>query len=100
MERIYGLILWIGPGVLACQGVGWLRTGIWPALPISTTFAFFEWPLPDVSWVGLQKIIDWVFDIPTSLAVFVLSSVLVLGLMILQALFVDDIVSRKTTSKG
>jgi ABC-type cobalamin transport system permease subunit len=73
MEQIYGLLMLIGPAILAWQGYSWLKTGIWTALPISKTFTYFEWPMPSTNWLGLQKIIDWVFDIPTSLAVFVLS---------------------------
>jgi hypothetical protein len=35
-------------------------------------------PLPMmVSWIGLQKIIDWLLDIPTSLILFVLSIIVV-----------------------
>ena len=30
-----------------------------------------------VSWIGLQKIIDWLLDIPTSLILFVLSMIVV-----------------------
>jgi hypothetical protein len=87
MEQIYGLLILTAPAILAWQGYSWLRTGVWTALPISKTFTYFEWSLPSTNWVGLQKIIDWVFDIPTSMAVFTLSLVAIVICSIVQALF-------------
>jgi hypothetical protein len=95
MEQIYGLLILIGPGILAWQGYSWLRTGMWTALPISKTFQYFEWPMPSSSWLGLQKIIDWVFDISTSLAVLALSFVVVVILGIIQALIENYLDNRK-----
>jgi hypothetical protein len=95
MEQIYGLLILIGPGILAWQGYSWPRTGMWTALPISKTFQYFEWPMPSSSWLGLQKIIDWVFDISTSLAVLALSFVVVVILGIIQALIENYLDNRK-----
>jgi ABC-type xylose transport system permease subunit len=67
MEQLYSWILLIGPGMLAWQGYTWLKTGVWTALPISKTFQYFDWPIPSTSWLGLQKMLDWAFDTPTSL---------------------------------
>jgi hypothetical protein len=86
MEQIYGLLILIGPAILAWQGYSWLRTGIWTALPISKAFQYFEWPIPSTSWLGLQKIIDWIFEIPTSVAVFILSFVIMVFCAIAQSL--------------
>jgi hypothetical protein len=96
MEQIYGLVILIGPAILAWQGYGWLRTGIWTALPISKTFAYFEWPMPSTGWLGLQKIIDSIFDIPTSVAVFVLSFIVMVFCAIVQSLFENYLANRKS----
>jgi hypothetical protein len=85
MEQLYGWILFTGPGVLAWQGYSWLRTGVWTALPLSKTFQYFDWPMPSTNWLGLQKMIDWVLDIPTSFAVFVVSFLIVVLLALLEA---------------
>jgi hypothetical protein len=94
MEQICGLILFIGPAILAWQTFSWLRTGIWTALPISTTCRYFELPMPTTRWLGLQKIIDWMFDIPTSFAVFALTLVISMILVVMQALFEDYLANR------
>jgi hypothetical protein len=85
MEQIYGLLILIGPGALAWQGYSWLRTGVWTALPISKTFQYFEWPIPSTTWLGIQKMIDWVFDIPTSAALLVVTFAIVILLAMLEA---------------
>ncbi len=95
MVQIYGLPMLIGPGILVWQGYSWLKTGLWTALQISTTFRYFEWPVPSTNGLGVQKIIDWVFDIPTSLAVFVLSFAFVVGCAIVQALVENNLANRK-----
>jgi hypothetical protein len=87
MGELYGLVLLAGPAILAWQGYSWLRTGIWTALPISKTFAYFELPVPSTNWLGLQRIIDWIFDIPSSLAVFVLSFIVVIICALVEALY-------------
>jgi hypothetical protein len=84
MEQIYGWVILIGPAILAWQGYSWLRTGVWTALPLSKTFNYFEWPIPSTNWLGFQKIIDWIFDIPTSMAVLVLSFVVLVICAFLQ----------------
>jgi hypothetical protein len=99
MEQIYALLILIGPAILCWQGYSWLRTGLWTALPISTTFRYFEWPIPSTNWLGLQKIIDSVFDIPTSFAVFVLSIVIGIGCAFAQVLFERYYANRKA-AKG
>jgi ABC-type cobalamin transport system permease subunit len=97
MEQIYGLLILIGPAIFAWQGYNWLRTGIWMALPVSRTFNYFEWPLPSTSWLGLQKIIDWIFDIPTSVAVFALTFIVAIICAIAQSLLENYIANRKAT---
>jgi len=95
MEQVYGSLLLIGPAILAWQGYSWLRTGVWTALPISKTVSYFEWPLPSTNWLGLQKIIDWMFDLPTSGTVFVLSFVLMVICLLLQVEFEKYVANRR-----
>ncbi|MBR1204475.1 MULTISPECIES: hypothetical protein [unclassified Bradyrhizobium] len=63
--------LWMGVGFLligscvpAYQAVLWLQTGHWTPLPISYGIQFLGWHVPSTTWVGAQKIIDWLFDLP------------------------------------
>jgi hypothetical protein len=95
MEQIYGLLILIGPGILAWQGYSWLKTGLWTALPVSTTFRYFDWPIPSTNWLGVQKIINSIFDIPTSLAVFVLTIVVGIGCALVQTLVENYLANRK-----
>jgi hypothetical protein len=75
MNQLCGFWILIGPAILAWQSYGWLETGGWTALPLSKTLNYFGLPMLWTSWLGLQRIIDWVFDLPTSGTVFVLSFV-------------------------
>jgi hypothetical protein len=44
--------------VIGSQVVGWLKTGLWPAFPISRALELNAGNWPRTDWVGLQKIID------------------------------------------
>jgi hypothetical protein len=99
MEQIYGLVILTGPTILACQGYSWVRTGVWTALPISTTFTYFEWPMPSTNWLGFQKILDQVFDIPTSLAVFVVS-LLVLTVCAMAQVLIENYLANRDVAEG
>jgi hypothetical protein len=81
--------------VLAWQGFSWLKTGAWTALPVSSVFAYFEWPMPSTDWQGLQKIVDSLFDLPTSGAVFVLSIFLLTGFAFIEAICTEYWANRK-----
>ena len=100
MEQLYGFVLLAGPIIIGWQSYSWLRTGVWTALPISKAFQYFEWPIPSTSWLGLQKLIGWVFDIPTSLAVFVLSIIVVMICSIIEALFENYLANRTPRARG
>jgi len=77
MEALYGYLLLPGPALLVWQAYRWLKDGYWTEVPASTALTYMGCPLPMVSWIGLQKIIDWLLDIPTSLILFVLSIIVV-----------------------
>ena len=51
----------------ACQALVWLKTGVWPPLPISSALHYIGWAVPATEWVGLQKLIDWIFYLPVFL---------------------------------
>jgi hypothetical protein len=48
----------------AYQAFLWLQIGVWTPLPISSALQFIGWRVPTTDWVGLQKILTWVFDLP------------------------------------
>jgi hypothetical protein len=77
MEALYGYLLLPGPALLVWQAYRWLKDGYWTEVPASTALTYMGCPLPMVSWIGLQKIIDWLLDIPTSLILFGLSIIVV-----------------------
>lgn len=52
--------LWIP----ARQALIWLQSGHWWPLPISYAIKFLGWHVPVTEWVGAQKIINWLFDLP------------------------------------
>jgi hypothetical protein len=91
-------VIWVGPAILGWQGYSWLRTGVWTALPISKTFTYFEWPMPSTSWLGLQKMLDWFFDIPTSLAAFVISLLVLVLCLVAQELIESNLQNRNAAS--
>ena len=55
MEQIYGLLILIGPAILAWQGYSWLRMGIWTALPIFKTFNNFSGRYLQRTGLGFRK---------------------------------------------
>jgi hypothetical protein len=57
------------------QTITWLRYGLWPALPFGMTWRAFGWSFPRSDWVDLQRGLLWVFDLPTTLIVFILDMV-------------------------
>ncbi|MGY2987754.1 hypothetical protein [Bradyrhizobium sp. USDA 4508] len=48
----------------AYQSFLWLQTGAWTPLPISQGMQFLGWRLPSTDWIGLQKILAWLLDLP------------------------------------
>jgi hypothetical protein len=89
MEEIFGVVLLVGPAILAWQGYSWLKAGFWTALPLSKVFAYFGWPMPSTDWLGAQKILDSFFDLPVSGVVFVLSIVFFALCVWAEAVFLD-----------
>lgn len=48
----------------AYQAFLWLQVGYWTPLPLSMVIQFLGWHLPSTDWVGVQKIITWLSDLP------------------------------------
>jgi hypothetical protein len=94
---LYGYALLLGPAIVAWQAYSWLRTGIWTPIPASRMFNYFGWPIPHTSWLGLQSIIDWLFNIPASLVVFLTSFLFIVVCFVSVALFQNYQANRKST---
>jgi hypothetical protein len=66
--------------IVVVQAFLWLRTGDWPSLSIRDALEALEiHPVP-ISWVGLQRIVDWLWELPLSGVLFALAIVVVLVL--------------------
>jgi hypothetical protein len=94
---LYGYALLPAPGILVWQCYDWLRTGSWTPIPLSKAFTYFQWPMPHTSWVGLQSIINWLFDIPASLVVFLVSLLVLVVFAIIGELSSRYQANRRST---
>ena len=63
--------LWIGlvfvfiaTAIPIYQAILWLQLGIWHPMPISLALVYFGLQPPTTEWIGLQKILNWFFDLP------------------------------------
>jgi hypothetical protein len=56
--------------------------------------------VPSTSWLGLQKVLDWFFDIPTSLAAFVISLLVLVLCALAQGLIENYFDNRNAASRG
>lgn len=54
--------------ILGWQAVTWLKNGYWPSLSASSVLEKLDWPYPTVSWLGVQKLIDWFLALPAAAA--------------------------------
>jgi hypothetical protein len=64
----YGGFL-VGFVILAIQSLSWLRSGIWPALPVHSAFDHFGINYQMFSWIGVQRLIDLTLELPLSFTV-------------------------------
>jgi hypothetical protein len=48
----------------AYQTLLWLQSGYWTPLPISDAIQLIGWRVPVTDWAGVQRIINWIFDLP------------------------------------
>ena len=69
--------------ILCWQSFEWLKVGSWPELSAADIWVGIGWQIPLSSWSGVQQVIDWVFDLPAAVSVFLLglgASLIVLSL--------------------
>ena len=45
--------------ILGWQAYTWLKTGVWPLLPVAAVPDWIGLARPEISWMGLQRILDW-----------------------------------------
>jgi hypothetical protein len=58
-----GLVL-VALAFPAYQAFVWLQEGVWHPLPISSAMHLIGWRVPQTDWIGVQKVINWVCDLP------------------------------------
>lgn len=59
--------------IVIVQAVNWLRTGAWPSLSLRDALAMTELHPNPIPWVGLQRIANFVWNLPVSGALFMLA---------------------------
>ena len=62
---IVGLaIMLVGIAIGVGQAALWLRSGVWPAFPVSQIWALLSdgRTRPSAEWGGLQQILSWAFE--------------------------------------
>ena len=68
----------LAASVLSYQIYTWLKFGFWQTLTVSDGLNYLTIHIPTSSWVGVQKIIDWLlYSWPLSLGIFVFTIALV-----------------------
>jgi len=75
IEKAMGILVLpglIGPAIFAWQCFMWLKYGYWHPVPVTAAFQNLGIPYPTTEWAGVQKMIDWVLDLPLSLTALLL----------------------------
>jgi len=67
-----GLIFLAAGGCLAWQIITWLKTASWPSLPFRRVIELFQFPDVEISWAGVQQIIEWIQNSPAWAALAVI----------------------------
>ena len=78
---LIGSGLLVAIGVLAYQGIQWLRLAVWTPLPLALAWDAASIPRPHVTWLGVQTILDWVLDLPLS---FLSLGVVLIGFLLVS----------------
>lgn len=73
--------------LLGYQAFHWLKEGQWTPIPISSVLGKLNidyYSLINIPWVGAQKIIVWLIDLPLSLGIIIFGSLLgaLIGLLV------------------
>jgi hypothetical protein len=64
------LAMFITPGIWAYQIIYWLRSGDWFPISIADGLHWIGIREPRFAWMGVQKISDFVMDLPLSIMIF------------------------------
>lgn len=62
--------------ILGWQSSYWLKSGQWPDLTWRDALGWWNIVVPQPSWVGLSRIVDWVMSLPFALAPFLLAGLI------------------------
>lgn len=62
--------------ILVWQGVQWLKSGRWPDVTWQDALGWLGIIVPQPSWVGFARIVDWVMSLPFALAPFLLAGLI------------------------
>lgn len=54
----------IAAGLIGFEVLQWMKTGAWPSLTWADGLAWLNLPVPQVQWVGLDRVIRWVLASP------------------------------------
>jgi hypothetical protein len=60
-----------GLAVVAWQTVEWLRSGYWPGVPALEAWNWTGLPIPQLYWLGVEPMIEWILRQPLSLVMLV-----------------------------
>jgi hypothetical protein len=91
---IASLFLLAGVGLVGYQVVLWMQDGVWSEFPIAIVFNFLfegtvpaQWLTNPESWVGLQKVVEWLLaNVPLSAALIIPSLVVISVMACISAL--------------
>lgn len=85
----FGLFLAVVVGLIAVslvtvgwQSLRWLQSGVWPKLAWSDGLAMLGIDHPRAAWVGVDRMIDWVLDLP--LTILPIAAALLLAWLVLR----------------
>jgi hypothetical protein len=87
------LIVLSSLGVLGYQVYLWLRNGTWKSLPAILVLGevlpdtFLQWVANDASWLGVKKVICYIFEMSLASFLFLFALVLVVLVFVIADLF-------------
>jgi len=73
VDVLIGAPFLAAPAVIVWQVYTWLKTGEWTSLTGFSGLSLLDMPHPEVSWVGIQKIIDHILNWPLSFLLFIIA---------------------------
>jgi hypothetical protein len=71
--KIFILPLVSAPAIVGWQTFEWLRDGVWTDLNLAGGLAQAGLPVPQSSWLGIQKILDWFLSLPLAVSLGAIS---------------------------